>query len=290
MSVNEARIIRVEKTENYSIICNRGIRDARLSWGARGILCYALSRPDNWELTVNDLIGQAPEGRDAVKGMLQELKRFGYFKKEQRRIAGRFVWVGTLYEVSQEEDFSHEKVNEKSPENRGQDSPSTENPSLVPSTAKPSTVKPSIYKKDKEVLNKEGLTSSGGVLEPDAAPPPRKTNLSEPKYLTTVIGEAIFKINGEYPNLRDPRDQKELKRLVPLLKPYPSHEEAAREMQRRFEFWNKSHPPKLSQIVSQWHVMGIVAEKHAKKQDDEAAPTPLQQELEARRASRYGTR
>jgi hypothetical protein len=59
--------------------------DARLSWGARGLLIFLLCKPDNWRVSVAHLINSGTAGRDAVRGMLRELVQAGYLKRNQVR-------------------------------------------------------------------------------------------------------------------------------------------------------------------------------------------------------------
>jgi hypothetical protein len=54
------------------------LEDNRLSWRAKGILAYMLSRPDNWKINKTDLYNKATEGRDAMQNALNELKELGY--------------------------------------------------------------------------------------------------------------------------------------------------------------------------------------------------------------------
>ena len=41
----ETQFIRTDKFSNYSMIDNAVLRDKRLSWRAKGIMCYILSLP-----------------------------------------------------------------------------------------------------------------------------------------------------------------------------------------------------------------------------------------------------
>jgi len=41
-------IIRVEKNKNYSVVNNTVLRDTKISWKAKGIMAYMLSKPDDW--------------------------------------------------------------------------------------------------------------------------------------------------------------------------------------------------------------------------------------------------
>ena len=41
-------IVRVEKNKNYTIINNTSLYDERLSWKAKAIHAFMLSKPDDW--------------------------------------------------------------------------------------------------------------------------------------------------------------------------------------------------------------------------------------------------
>jgi hypothetical protein len=112
---NDQTIIRTPRTRDhpYSVIARKPFNDKRLSWAARGLLAYLLTKPDNWEIRLGDLINQFdPElddgeerprggGRDAVYAMLRELRRYGYYEREPirddrtQRVIG---WVGQIHE------------------------------------------------------------------------------------------------------------------------------------------------------------------------------------------------
>lgn len=82
---------------NFYILDKRISEDERLSWGARGILIYLLGKPDDWKLSVADLIkrtqGSAkPSGRAAVYGLINELKDAGYITQNQEKTRqGQFM-------------------------------------------------------------------------------------------------------------------------------------------------------------------------------------------------------
>lgn len=79
-------IIRIKKRENpYVQIDRAAIEDNRLSWRARGILAYLLSKPDEWHIHVHDIVNHGTEGREAVQKSLKELQKFGYAKLQARR-------------------------------------------------------------------------------------------------------------------------------------------------------------------------------------------------------------
>lgn len=84
MPINDKTIIRTVKKSQYVTINNSVFTDSRLSWKAKGIMGYLLSRPDNWKVIVGDLVKQSKDGRDAVYTGIKELKKYGYI--EQRPV------------------------------------------------------------------------------------------------------------------------------------------------------------------------------------------------------------
>jgi hypothetical protein len=93
-------IIRTPRPEQrFTIIDNRTIEDQRLSYKARGILTYILSRPDNWATSAVGLARLAPEGRDAILAGLTELETAGYLKRVRTQDhAGRWKTVTHVYD------------------------------------------------------------------------------------------------------------------------------------------------------------------------------------------------
>ena len=71
-------IIRAPRRHRFVIMDQRAVEDDRLSWAARGLLCYLLSRPDDWKVMVNDLRKRGNLGRDGIYRLLRELRTVGY--------------------------------------------------------------------------------------------------------------------------------------------------------------------------------------------------------------------
>lgn len=92
--MNEKNIIRTNKRESEKpfVMIERGIfEDTELSWRAKGLLGYLLSRPDDWSVCVADLINRSTDGRDSCYAALKELGDAGYIAKSARpKLAGRF--------------------------------------------------------------------------------------------------------------------------------------------------------------------------------------------------------
>jgi hypothetical protein len=93
-------IFRAAKTKDnpYVMVDKRIIDNVGLSFKAKGILVYLLSRPDGWEVNLMDLANRSTEGLSAVKSGCKELKEMGYLKHAGiRRADGKFDTV--IWEV-----------------------------------------------------------------------------------------------------------------------------------------------------------------------------------------------
>ncbi len=99
-------IKRAPRPDNgFLLVRNDVVRDKRLSYRARGLLCAMLSYPDNWQFNRDWLAGQSDqEGQGAVRTALRELERYGYLKRERRKdpMTGKFGWEHVLYDTPQD--------------------------------------------------------------------------------------------------------------------------------------------------------------------------------------------
>ena len=73
------------------------MRDARLSWGARGLFAFLWDLPSNWRPNAAHLVGMGRDGRYAVRARLGELEAIGALRREpiqgdKGRLAG-MRWV-----------------------------------------------------------------------------------------------------------------------------------------------------------------------------------------------------
>ena len=96
-------IVRTPKRERYVVISKVPLEDKRLSWEARGMLSYLLSKPDGWTVSTAHLEKQASgrgSGRDAVQAILKELANAGYITRQRGRNTGRFA--GYEYAIHEE--------------------------------------------------------------------------------------------------------------------------------------------------------------------------------------------
>ena len=87
-------IFRVEKDANnpFVMIDKRIFENEKLSYKAKGILGYLLSRPNDWVVMAVDIKNRSTDGKDSVASGIQELIEHGYIvKTEQPRQAGKFA-------------------------------------------------------------------------------------------------------------------------------------------------------------------------------------------------------
>lgn len=96
-------IIRIanRNSDKFVMISRRSIQDKRLSWEARGLLAYLLSKPNDWTVIVESLVNESPNARrDRVYRILNELEELGYCVKRNLRDGNRFVGVErTIHET-----------------------------------------------------------------------------------------------------------------------------------------------------------------------------------------------
>lgn len=96
-------VIRVQKRPSNFVTMDKSfLEDARLSYKAKGILAYLLSKPDNWKVIVGNLVNYSTDGKASVYAGLKELKECGYYEKTPvRNEQGTRItrWESTVYEV-----------------------------------------------------------------------------------------------------------------------------------------------------------------------------------------------
>lgn len=134
-------IIRASADAPFSRIPYAALNDDRLSWEARGLLSYLLSKPNTWRVQLKDLLKQTLNAigktarRDKVYAILKELRAAGYITREFIRRDGEFK--GVDYEISDTPDleagarYQAEQLSETPPRQ-----------AVLPLTEKPYTAKP----------------------------------------------------------------------------------------------------------------------------------------------------
>ena len=153
---DEITTIRAPRTKDrpYFSMSRAAAQDRVLSFEARGMLAYLLSKPDNWQAQVKDL--QQGCGRDKVRKTLKELETAGYLTVEQQHDSkGQFT--RNIYQV-------HEV-------------PLTENPS----TDSPSTANTTLTE-DREEQNLESNSPADAGDSPEPTQPAKTERPRNPMY------------------------------------------------------------------------------------------------------------
>ena len=131
---------RKRKKNGFTQVSNAMLEDTRLSWRAKGLLCYMLSRPDNWKINKTDLYKKATEGRDAMQKSLDELKKLGYLhiyaQKNEKGLIDTWIWE--YDDVAFEPTILKNQITEK-PQETGQ------NVSIFQTTEKPDSGESSVW-------------------------------------------------------------------------------------------------------------------------------------------------
>lgn len=78
-------VITRQRSENFAIIPNTLAEDDRLSFEARGLLCYLLAKPNNWKVRIADIQKSGGIGRDKAYRLIRELREAGYVKLDIKR-------------------------------------------------------------------------------------------------------------------------------------------------------------------------------------------------------------
>lgn len=94
------------------------LNDKRLSWKAKGIMAFMLSKPDDWVFYKDELATNSTDGKASFKSGFDELKEYGYVKHARKHNEnGKFTWETTVFETP-------------SPDFPSMDKPFMENPSM----------------------------------------------------------------------------------------------------------------------------------------------------------------
>jgi hypothetical protein len=92
-TVREATIIRRRSDDPFCRIPNKTLQDPALSFKAKGILAYLISKKDGWIPRVKDLINNSSDGESAITSGLVELREQNYAELQKCYKSGRiFEW------------------------------------------------------------------------------------------------------------------------------------------------------------------------------------------------------
>lgn len=209
-------IIRVASRSQYVVLDQGTAADVSLSWEAKGLHLYLLSRPDSWKVNPEQLAAIGSAGRDKVYRLLKELMRHGYaVRNSLRNATGQIV------------DHEYVIYEKPLPENKevgvivgkGSLAPLTENQEVVVSKS-PGAIP---LTENQEVLELQGfppdipLTENQEVAAPRNQPLPDLPDTAKPdranqdhKYLTntefklTLNSASTGRVRSEVPREASP--------------------------------------------------------------------------------------
>ena len=69
-------ILKVKRTENFAVMAREPLDSVDLSYKAKGIYAYLMSKPTDWSIRLADL-QRGPDGREAIQSGLRELEKLG---------------------------------------------------------------------------------------------------------------------------------------------------------------------------------------------------------------------
>ncbi|QDM57101.1 helix-turn-helix DNA-binding domain protein [Rhodococcus phage Whack] len=90
------------RADKFTILSNEVVNDTRLSFRARGVLIWLLSKPVDWRTRSESIAAQSDkDGRDAVRSAMRELADLGYLVrvKMQDPETGQWSTTSTVYEI-----------------------------------------------------------------------------------------------------------------------------------------------------------------------------------------------
>lgn len=76
-------MLRKQAKSDYTHLSNDLLGNEELSFRARGIAAFLLSKPNDWIIKIEYLVRQGSEGREAIRAALQELATHGYLMRDR---------------------------------------------------------------------------------------------------------------------------------------------------------------------------------------------------------------
>jgi len=99
------------RDKDFTQIDNNVLNSEELSWKAKGLLVYLLSKPDDWKIYIKELSEASNDGKTSTSSALKELIEQGYaFKEKIREEDGKFG--GYKYEIYEKPPKSGNPISE----------------------------------------------------------------------------------------------------------------------------------------------------------------------------------
>lgn len=177
----QKKIFRRKITKDFVRIQNDILTNDKLSWKAKGLLCFMLSRKDDWHFHKVQVQKYSTDGRDGTISAFNELIKAGYVKQIRKRdTKGKFVAFDYLvYDTpfTENPNSDNPKVDKPFTENPFTGNPNSENPYLV--TTQGSNTDSSNTVESNKDINK---TYQGTVLPGSAISAPDKNLIKNLSY------------------------------------------------------------------------------------------------------------
>ncbi|MBN7275540.1 DnaD domain protein [Ligilactobacillus pobuzihii] len=163
-------IIRQKRERNYSVVSNEILEDTRMSFKARGLLIYMLSKPDDWKFYSEELVKHSDkDGISSIKTALNELEKCGYLKRIQKRAEkGKFGGQDWILNDNPE---NPPQVGFPLADNPSAEKPSAENRTLLSTD--------STKYLNNQLLNSSSRAAENTAEEPTETPEPETQNSTE---------------------------------------------------------------------------------------------------------------
>ena len=99
--MNNLIIIRADHEKNYKVIDLTCVQDEKLSWKAKGIFNYFVTRPPHWSIKIADLFKKSKDGMNSLNSGIKELIEAGYlFRIVKKDNKGMFTnWAYLTKEI-----------------------------------------------------------------------------------------------------------------------------------------------------------------------------------------------
>jgi hypothetical protein len=98
--------------KNFTQVSNIILSDPKLSWGAKGLLSYFLSKPPEWEMRIDDLLEHGNAGKYGLRRLLREL-RGKYIKIIPLFDPKKKGFAGSCYQLIESSDDEKPEMNTK---------------------------------------------------------------------------------------------------------------------------------------------------------------------------------
>lgn len=93
-------VIRVAKTQNYTVMSNHHLRNKEMSLKAKGLMSLMLSLPPNWDYSIGGLVAICKESHTSIRSALKELEENRYLVRDRKNNEkGYFTYEYTLSEM-----------------------------------------------------------------------------------------------------------------------------------------------------------------------------------------------